>query len=113
MWDPTTKNKKNSKMIRHQNKKKYPNISSLRDVTASYLTEFKTEMGLTIYKRCSYVIQENKRVLAAAEMLKKGELDTFGKLMYASHIGLQNDYNVSCDELDFLVAFSKKYDTKA
>ena len=40
---------------------------------------------------------------------KKEKLSFFGKLMYASHEGLSNKYDVSCDELDFMVDFSKDY----
>jgi len=30
--------------------------------------------------------------------------------MYATHIGLSNEYEVSCAELDFLVEYSKDFD---
>jgi galactokinase len=55
-------------------------------------------------------LQENKRVLAAADLLKSGELQAFGKLMSLSHYGLRDLYEVSCKELDFLVKFSEEKD---
>ena len=42
--------------------------------------------------------------------LKKDHLHQLGEYMYETHNGLQNLYEVSCPELDFLVDFSKKYD---
>ena len=90
---------------------KYSEIDSLRSANLSILNEFKDEMSSIVYQRCSYVLHENQRVLAAADALKTGRLSAFGELMYASHKGLRNEYNVSCDELDFLVDFSKRYDT--
>lgn len=49
------------------------------------------------------MLRENDRVLKAAETLKSGDLKTFGQLLWQSHEGLRNDYEVSCEELDFLV----------
>lgn len=88
-------------------KEKYPEVSSLRQVTQQMLDEFRSVMGETIYRRCQYVLNENNRVQEAARVLAKGDLNAFGELMYASHEGLQNEYSVSCPELDFLVAYSK------
>ncbi|WP_282088444.1 galactokinase [Aquimarina algiphila] len=85
----------------------YDKVKSLRDVTKSMLDEFKEKLSPLHYERASYVIEENDRVLQASESLEKGDLQRFGKLMYASHNGLQHQYEVSCKELDFLVDFSK------
>lgn len=81
----------------------YPEVRSLRDVTTKMLEEHKPDIDDVVYKRCYFVIEENKRVHKACEALKMGSLDTAGQLMYASHLGLQNDYEVSCRELDLLV----------
>jgi galactokinase len=35
--------------------------------------------------------------------MQKGDHKGLGELIYASHFSLQNDYKVSCAELDFLV----------
>jgi len=53
------------------------------------------------------VIQENKRVLQASEAIKVQDLKMLGKLLYKSHNGLKEQYQVSCDELDFLVEQTK------
>lgn len=88
----------------------YPEIKNLRDVNLSMLEKHQSEMDPVIYKRCQFVVLENKRVEATAEALRAGDLHQVGKLLYASHEGLQNDYEVSCPELDFLVEKSKAYD---
>lgn len=89
--------------------KKYPNVSSLRDVTSTILEEMKPNFTTTIYNRCNFVISENDRVKLAVEKIKEGDLKSLGNLMYNSHKGLRHLYNVSCPELDFLVDFSRQY----
>jgi galactokinase len=56
-----------------------------------------------VYRRCRHVISENQRVLDAAEALRASDLNRFGRLMYESHRSLQQDYEVSSNELDLLV----------
>ena len=91
-------------------KQKYPDVFSLRDVSPSMLQEFIPEMPAVIFNRCSYIVNENERVLKSVKALKKSLLYKLGEYMYETHEGLQKLYEVSCPELDFLVDFSKKYD---
>ncbi|MCM4155630.1 galactokinase [Gramella sp. AN32] len=90
--------------------KKYPEVQSVRDLNFTILKDVEAELSGKMYRRCLYVIHENQRVLNAADALKKFDLKKFGELMYASHDGLQHDYEVSCEELDFLVNYSKNKD---
>jgi len=80
----------------------YP-VSTLRDVNFDMLKECKDVLGPLIYDRCSYVLEENGRVEQACNALRQGEFGKLGELLFASHKGLQNKYNVSCEELDLLV----------
>jgi len=64
----------------------------------------------TVLKRVRHVVTENQRVLDAVEALKKDDLETLGKLLYASHESLKNDYEVSCEELDTLVSMASEMD---
>lgn len=89
---------------------KYSEVNSLRDVSPSMLQEFISEMPAVIFNRCSYIVNENERVLKSVKALKKSLLYKLGEYMYETHEGLQKLYEVSCPELDFLVDFSKKYD---
>ncbi len=86
----------------------YPEIHSLRDVTLPMVESHKAELPGKVYDRCTYVVQENQRVLDASKDLERGDLASFGKKMYATHEGLSKLYEVSCDELDFLVEEAKK-----
>ncbi len=90
--------------------KEFPAIASLRDINFEILKNFKNKLSAKIYNRCLYILNENERVLAAAKELRSGNLKSFGKLMYASHEGLKNQYEVSCKELDFLVDHSRNKD---
>ena len=91
--------------------KKYPKVNSLRDVSLEMLAEFKEEFTEDMYNKCRYVVEEKTRVLNSVAALKNNELTILGENMYATHHGLSKLYEVSCAELDFLVEFSKKYDT--
>ena len=85
-----------------------PSIFSLRDVQMDKLEMHRLELDETVYKRCHFVILENKRLLEGCDFLKDHNLDAFGRLMYASHDGLSRDYGVSCTESDFLVKIIKE-----
>ena len=85
-----------------------PDIRALRDVSPSQLAEYGVGLPPETYRRCHHVIDENARVLEAAEALKDGDLLRFGVLMYASHASLRDDYEVSCKELDLMVELARK-----
>lgn len=80
-----------------------PGVNSLRDVDAEMLSAFVKPVDELIYRRCSYVVEENVRLLAATEDLERGDIAAFGGRLYGSHEGLSKKYEVSCAELDFLV----------
>jgi galactokinase len=89
-------------------RKYYPNVVTLRDATLSMLEDHKSEFPGKSYQRCTYVVQENARVLEASKDLERNDIQAFGKKMYETHHGLSELYEVSCEELDFLVAEAKK-----
>ncbi len=84
-------------------KKENPVISSLRDVSLEQLVSHRDRMPKRIFRRIHHVVSENKRVLEATNALLGNNPDVLGKLVYQSHFSLQNDYEVSSPELDFLV----------
>jgi galactokinase len=83
------------------------NIESLRDVELSLLFKHEDEMDPIIFKRCKYVVEENKRVIQACEDLRQSDFHSFGQRMYQSHAGLRLEYEVSCEELDVLVDLAR------
>ncbi len=80
-----------------------PAILSLRDVSLDFLREHEDDLDPVIFRRCEYVIKENERVESACLELINNNFTAFGELMYKSHEGLKNGYEVSCRELDLLV----------
>jgi galactokinase len=83
-----------------------PGIRALRDVSGEQLAEHAGALPDRILRRCRHVVSENERALAAAEAFRNGNLDHAGELMVRSHESLRDDYEVSCAELDALVAIA-------
>jgi galactokinase len=81
----------------------HPHIQSLRDASPALVEQHRDELGPVVYQRCRYVTEEIARVQEACELLLRGDLEQFGAKMYETHEGLQHAYEVSCEELDFLV----------
>lgn len=83
-------------------------VKALRDVNLTQLESVKTELPELVYRRCRHVISENVRTTDAAAKLSNRRYEEVGELMLASHRSLQHDYEVSVEELDFLVEESMK-----
>jgi galactokinase len=79
-------------------------IEELRDATEGDLDLLSGEE----LKRARHVVTENARVLEAVEALEAGDFDEFGRLMYASHASLRDDYEVSTRELDAFVEMAQE-----
>lgn len=87
-------------------------VTLLRDVTMEQLKAAKTkltkEFGSDLaFRRARHVITENQRTELMAEALEKSDWKACGKLMYASHDSLRDDFEVSCKELDLLVEIAR------
>lgn len=75
----------------------------LRGATMEQLDAVKGQISEEDYKRARYVIGEERRVLDVCDVLGRGDYETVGRRMYETHWGMSKDYEVSCEELDFLV----------
>lgn len=85
-------------------------VQHLCDISpADYITHRQVINDPILERRALHVIMENDRVKQAATALKSGNLQQFGKLMYASHASLEDLYEVSGNELDTIVEFCKTY----
>lgn len=84
--------------------KKYPEktIETLRDADWDMLNAVKDEVSAEDMKRATFVLGEKDRVLAVCDALNAGDYETVGKKMYETHHGLSKEYEVSCEELDYL-----------
>ena len=79
-------------------------IKGLGDLTEEEFEALKSAIkDETRVKRAKHAVYENRRTIRAVEALKNNDLETFGKLMNASHVSLRDDYAVSCSEIDVLV----------
>ena len=83
-------------------------IATLRDCTWEDLEEVKAECSAEDIQRATFVLGEKDRVLAVCDALEKGDYEEVGKQMYLTHAGLSKDYEVSCEELDFLNDVAKE-----
>ena len=78
-------------------------VAELRDATLDQLDAARDRIEPVRYRRARHVIGEIERTLAAADAIERGDWDTVGTLMGASHVSLRDDFEVSCEELDVLV----------
>ena len=82
-------------------------FETLRDANWDDLEAVKAEVSAEDYKRAHFVLGEKDRVLAVSDALNKGDYETVGKKMYETHEGLSKEYEVSCEELDYLNSIAK------
>lgn len=83
-------------------------IETLRDADMDMLNAIRTDITAEDYFRAKFVIEEKDRVLAVCDALVAGDYETVGEKMYETHQGLSKDYEVSCEELDFLNAVARE-----
>jgi len=83
-------------------------VDALRDATKEDLEGIKNDISEEDFQKALYIINENNRVKLFSEAIKKNDLTVLGDLLYQSHEGLSNNYQVSCAELDFLVERAKE-----
>lgn len=83
-------------------------LETLRDADLAMLNAIRPDISAEDYFRAKFVIEEKDRVLAVCDALNVGDYETVGKKMYETHKGLLEDYEVSCEELDFLNDVAKE-----
>lgn len=79
-------------------------VTALRDVTWEDWLEHHGKMDELTARRSAHPIGENERVISGIEMLRKNDLEGFGRLMFESHESSRVNFENSCPELDTLVA---------
>ncbi len=77
-------------------------LPSLRDADMAMLDRIRPDISAEDYFRAKFVIEEKQRVLDVCDALERADYKTVGKKMFETHRGLSYDYEVSCEELDFL-----------
>lgn len=84
-------------------KQHFPEVKTFRNCTSPMVLELKEQLGETIFKRCHFVVKEIQRVQDAVNAIENSAFRTLGQLMTKTHHGLSQEYEVSCEEIDFLV----------
>ncbi|MBV9499805.1 MAG: galactokinase [Acidobacteriaceae bacterium] len=80
-----------------------PEVRSLRDVPLALFARIQESVPLTPRKRARHVISETQRVLDFAAAARANDLREMGRLFIASHRSMQYDYEITSEEIDFLV----------
>lgn len=81
----------------------FPGKTALRDVTLGDLEREASNIAETPLARARHVVLEDWRVEQFLDAAQSSNLARMGQLFVESHRSLQHDYEVSCEELDFLV----------
>lgn len=80
-----------------------PEIRSLRDATLEALNRHRSTLGPTLERRARHVVSENSRVADVVHALRKGDYESIGQMVDASHASLRDQYEVSCDGIETLL----------
>jgi len=83
-------------------------VATLRDVQRADLPAARRRLAPRLFRRTRHVVTENDRTLEAAAAVRDGDWKRLGALMHASHASLRDDYEVSCAELDAVVAIARR-----
>lgn len=86
----------------------HPEVKTLRQVSRELLVAYQDRLSPEDYQRANYVLDENQRVLDTVEALQRGDVQAAGNLMFASHAGMQHEYQITTPELDTLVELAKQ-----
>ena len=78
-------------------------VASLRDLSVVDLDRAHELLDDITFRRVRHVVTENQRVLDTVKALKQEGPRAIGKLMYASHESMRDDFEISVDELDTAV----------
>lgn len=82
---------------------KHFKIPSLRLLTHEVLMSSKNQISNSDFNKALYILDENNRVKNSVAALQKQDIETLGKLLFESHKGMKDLYEITCKELDFLV----------
>ena len=84
-----------------------PGIRALRDVSVEDFNRYANLLPEIVEKRARHIVEEIARTGSAVALLKAGDVTRFGDLMNQCHVSLRDLYEVSCPELDLMVALAQ------
>ena len=81
----------------------FADVHDLSEATLEQLERCEGAMSAAAFKRCRHVVSENARTRAARQAMIDGDAKTLGQLMTKAHASERDDFECSCEEVDFLV----------
>ena len=84
-------------------------VAMLRDASIDLLQAKQDEMSQELYKRAYHVITENERALQAQVALANSDMSAITQLFAASHTSLAQNYEVTNQALDTIVAIAQQH----
>ena len=90
--------------------KQHCDIQELCQLDMAQFQQLSAYLSGNLLKRARHAISENERVKQAIQALKVKDMNTFGQLMNASHASLRDDYEVTCPDLDYMVAWAQQFE---
>jgi galactokinase len=82
---------------------RFPGVRDLGEATLEQLEACRDSMSAESFRRCRHIVSDNARVLEARAAMFAGDPVALGRLMLAGHASERDDFECSCDEVDFLV----------
>jgi galactokinase len=82
-------------------------VNALRDINLDQLEMNIGQLNQLLYRRAKHVVSGNQRVLDAVEALKSGDAIALGRLMNTSHASMRDDFEISREEMDQMVAIAQ------
>ncbi|MBO4600119.1 MAG: galactokinase [Bacteroidales bacterium] len=83
-------------------------VETLRECGWEQLELLRCQLSDEDYRRARFVLGEADRVMAVCDALQRDDYEAVGQQMYLTHEGLSGDYEVSCEEIDFLVEAARR-----
>ncbi len=83
-------------------------VTALRDVSPAEFAVNRSRIAAGAAKRAAHVIGEIDRVERGVEMLRKGDVQAFGQLLFESHQSSIENFENSCPELDIVVEAARE-----
>lgn len=78
-------------------------VQSLRDVSLNFFERIQDSVPPLPRRRARHIVSENQRVIDFAAAARDRDLREMGRLFVGSHRSMQYDYEITCEEIDFLV----------
>lgn len=79
------------------------NLTSFSQINLTMVDQYLKADYPILHKRCTFVVQEMERVKKAGICLMNNDFKKLGKLLFETYESLNNDHEMNCDELNFLV----------